>query len=309
MRPPRRTPPSSLPLLAALALSAVAAASCGEPSSTEDGRRTVPEPREEETGGVMPASYRTEVAFVPHGDGPSAYLRLDQTARTGSLARGYRGWTMEGGDVRTVLSVDDTLPTPRAAWRPLPASGLRVVADRNGRLRTLVLDGPDRRIRLTVDSALRDWTGPTGQPERLAAARAVREGDIVPGLLLERRRARPLDLPGPEDGSALLLVAGPGPVGAAVLLMTSGGDSTTIRGTAAHGLTGDGPRSWDEPRIRRTPADTAGWTLELGEAGETELRLGPAVGLGPRPIAVEGTLTSGGRGRPVTGIIVRDPEG
>lgn len=310
----RRAAAALLPVMAALA-----AAACGEPASRGEGRRAVPEPRGEAVT-VTPAAYSTRVAFVPHGDGPSAYFRLDQTARPGALERSYRAWIVEGGAARRGLSVDDTVPVPRAAWRPLPVPGLRVRVGPGGRLEGVTLTGDGEPLRLAVDSALAAWTGSTGQPERLAAARAIRGADTAAGLLLERRRARPLDDPGPRERSGFLLVAGPGPAGAAVLLSLpadtaspGAGGAALPSSPAAHGLVGGRARSWGAVRVLREAGETGGgWTLELGD-GPEGLRL-PASGdrppwaPSPTPSSVAGTLRAAGDARPVAGLAVTDPE-
>lgn len=321
---PRSAPPTARPpaaLLAALAVAAAAA--CGEPRSEGDGRRAVPEPGGEPAATVTPATYRARVAFAPHAEGPAVYLRLAQTARPGRLERRYRGWRVVDGGVRPILAVDDTVPVPRAAWRPLPAPGIRVSVDRDGGLSGLGLTTPNGRVRLTVDSTLVRWSGPTGQAERLAAARVVGAGDTAAGLLLERRGARPLDAPGPRERSGLLLTAGPGPAGAAVLVSAPGrgpepegagdgdgdgddGGAGALAAAAAHGLLDGRVRSWSPIRVRRTGPDSAGWELELGEGGPL-LRVRPSSAPGPAPAAVRGTLRAGGRARPVAGVIVVDP--
>lgn len=310
----RRAAAALLPVLAVLAATA-----CGEPDSRGEGRRAVPGPRGEAVT-VTPAAYGTRVAFVPHGDGPSAYVRLDQTARPGALERSYRAWIVEDGAARRDLSIDDTVPVPRAAWRPLPAPGLRVRVGPGGRLEGLTLTGGGEPLRLAVDSALAAWSGPTGQPERLAVARAVRGADTAAGLLLERRRARPLDDPGPRERPGFLLVAGPGPVGAAVLLSLPA-DTASSRAAgaalpsspAAHGVVGGRARSWGAVRVLREGEDAGGgWTLELGD-GPEDLRL-PASGdrppwtPSPSPSAVAGTLRAAGEARPVAGLAVSNPE-
>lgn len=284
-----------------------AAAACGEPAAEGNGRGTVPEPREEASTAVTPARYRTEVAFAPHGAGPAVYVRMEQVARPDALERQYRGWLLEGPGPREVLSVTDSLPVPRAAWRPLPAEGFRLVAARDGRLRALVLEPPGVSLRLEVDSTVLGWTGPTGQPERLAAARAVRDGDTVAGLLLERRLAHPLDGSGPRGETGLLLAAGPGPVGAAVLLTVPPGD-TLLEAAGAHGVTEAGPRSWSPVRIGPEPEDGGSREVRLGEGG-TVLRVRVSGGEGVLPGSVEGVLTVAGRERPVTGVLVGDAGG
>lgn len=306
MRPRRASPPRP-PAPVLLGLILLAAAGCGEPASTDGERRPVPEPEAEATTTVTPARFRTEVAFVPHGDGPSAYLSLEQVARPGSLARRYRGWLDDGSGFRALLSVTDTLPVPRAAWRPLPAEGLRVVAAGDGRFRTLVWEVPSGILRLTVDSTLVDWTGRTGQPERLAAARVLRGEDTVPGLLVERRLAHPLDAPGPEPDAGLLLVAGPGPAGAVALLRTRTGDSLPTA-VAAHGLVRGSARSWSAVRVARPPDDPAGWELRLGEAGPV-LRIARPAGPDTVPAAVSGALRLDGTELPVSGALVPGPGG
>lgn len=313
----RRAAAAFVPILAAV----LATAACGENASRNEGRRAVPEPPGESGVTVTPAAYRTRVAFAPHGGGPAVHLRLAQTARPGALERSYRAWTVREGPARLVLAVDDTTPVPRAAWRPLPAPGLRVRVGPGGRLEGLTLSGADGGpLRLAIDSVLAAWTGPTGQPERLAAARAIRGADTVAGLLLERRRARPLDDPGPRDRSGLLLVAGPGPAGAAVLLSLPAeagspepGREVLPASPAAHGLAGGRARSWGTVRVLREDGEAGGgWTVRLGD-GAAALRLPPSPDRSPwipspTPSAAAGTLRAGGDARPVAGLIAFDPE-
>lgn len=308
MRPPRRDPPIRTPAAALLlaALAALTTSGCGDAPDPGGGERRVLEPREDPGPTVTAAAYRTVVSFAPHGPGPAVHLRLAQTARPGGLERRYDGWTVAAGRVRRVLAVRDTLPTPRAGWRPLPAPGLRIVTERDGRPGALLLRTGEGPLRLERDSTLREWPGPTGQRERLSLARAVRGGDTAAGLMVERRRARPLDAPAAAAGAGLLLVAGPGRTGAAVLLAADRPDPADGRDgpgrvAAAHVLSGGELRSRDAVRWTR---EETGAPLRLELDGWT-LRVRPDSAAPPTgPVPVAGTLEAAGAGRPVRGLLL-----
>lgn len=306
MRPRRTETALARILVPLLAATLIGAAACGEEPAPEDTRRQIREPEDEAGSSVAPARYRSEVAFVSfEAGGPSVYLRLEQTARFERLERSYRAWTIEDGGPRVLLSVVDTLPVPRAGWRVLPAAGLRVVAGEDGRIRTLTLGDAAPALRLSVDSTLAEWSGATGQRERLAAGRAVRGGDTVPGIVLQRRQARPLEEAGRGGDAGFLLVAGAPDVGAAVLLSAGGESDTTA---AVHGLYGGSVRSWSGARLERSgDGRPPAWEVRVGDGGFVldlpapvpDTTAGDAV-----PAAVEGTLRLEGGSRSVAGLIV-----
>lgn len=281
---------------------------CGEAPAPEESGRRVQEPRDGTTGSATPARYRTQLAFVPFAEeGPSLYLRLEQTARFDRLERRYRGWTMEGGRARTLFSMADTLPVPRAGWRVLPAAGLRVMAGGDGRIQGVVLGDTAAPLRLVVDSSLVEWSGITGQRERLAGARTIRGGDTVPGVLLQRRQARPLEATDTPGDAGFLLVAGPPAVGAAVLLASGQPGDTAA---AVHALQGQTLRSWNEVGVRGPDRGSDGgppaWELRPDPEGPSLRLRAPAgeVAGGVAPAAVEGTLGLEGAPRPVAGLVV-----
>lgn len=238
------------------ALLGAAALACGGETDVGDEERRVPGPGDANSSPVTAARYLTELAFVPFDRqaGPAAYLRLAQDVTSDRLALDYRGWSRDSGGWRRILATADTLPVPRAGWRVVPTDSLRVVAGDGGRLRALTVREGAARLRLEPDSTLASWTGPTGQRERLLLGRRVGPDTAAEGLIVERRRAWPLEAPLPGRPSGfLLLTTGEGD-GLLVLLQSSGDPDavTPDSATATYGRLDGTDGAWD--RVRLTPA-------------------------------------------------------
>lgn len=316
---------------AALALLAVlAVAGCGNETATrEDGRATPG--RGETPAAVTPAQYVTDLTYVPFAPGARGlHYRFLHRTSADLLHRRYAGWSLGPGGWSPRLSLRDSLPVPRAGWRLLPTGDLRIVVDGDGELRALADrrrpgttdDGP-RPLRLEADRTLSEWSSPTGQRERMRLAFLDSAGRRLPGVLLERRSARPLDAPPARGMYGFWLVSDSAGNGLAVL--RQGGTPTgrmpppvDSTGTAHGWISGEG-RSWRGVRIERlAPPDTTGgritppaegWELRVPEANlRGRLRPGPLVRTGSAPgtriYALSGTLTVRGRTRQVGGIAV-----
>lgn len=314
------------PLLSCLLLSLLACG--GDAGGGSEGRR-VPEPGDASPSPVTAARYLTEMAFVPFGPdaGPAAYFRLAQDVTAERLALDYRGWTRdEPGGWRALLSAGDTLPVPRAGWRVVPAGPLRVVAGDGGRLGALVVRDPAGSLRVEPDSTLADWTGPTGQRERLLEARRVGPDGTAEGLVVERRRARPLDAPLLDRPSGfLLLTTGEGD-GLLILLQASAGPDAVSAdsATAAYGRLDGTLGAWSGIRLDPVGSgqdgETRAWRLALPRVqlqGRLE-QVGRAAAVGTSRAApatdslstgtvlrwLRGTLRLAGRSVPASGLHV-----
>ena len=300
----------------------------GETGGGSEGRR-VPEPGDAGPSPVTAARYLTEMAFVPFGPdaGPAAYLRLAQDVTAERLALDYGGWRWDDPDGWSVLlSAGDTLPVPRAGWRVVPAGPLRVVAGDGGRLRALVVRDAAGPVRLEQDSTLADWTGPTGQRERLLEGRRVGPSGTADGLVVERRRARPLEAPLPDRPSGfLLLTTGEGD-GLLILLQAPADPAATSAdsATVAYGRLDGTLGAWS--RIRLDPVGSGGdgearaWRLAVprvqlqarleqvgSSAAARTSRAAPATdSLSARTVLrwVRGTLRLAGRSVPASGLHV-----
>lgn len=159
-------------LAAALALSA--AASCG--GGPGDARQRPDSAPEASRASLPPARYLTLVAWAAPGGRPAGVLWLENRAgASDSLDRRYRGWSVGEDGPRRLLSVDDRLPVRAAAWRPLPAPGLRLSVDTRGRITALRVGGGELRLR--TERELASWRGGKGQQQQLVSGRLRTAGD------------------------------------------------------------------------------------------------------------------------------------
>ena len=261
-----------LPLVAAL-LAAVLAPACGDAPPSR-------EPAAADTSASAPASlpparYVTLLAWTAEGGSPSGVLWLENaTDEAGDLSRRYRGWRVDGDAVRPVLSVDDSLPVAAAAWRPLPAPGLRLSVDPRGRLSSL--DAGDGELGLRLNREIASWQGATGADQRLRSGRlrtVSEDGDTTstPVTAAVLRFERLPDDPGPAGPLRTLLLAGEG--GRGLLVLDEGARRPWSRGwswdadgalepldDAALPDTARGPDAWTfRPPLRN--GGRAAWTV------------------------------------------------
>jgi len=296
-------------------------------SRTEEpvGRPSVPTPST-----VTPARYVTDVTFVGFGPAsPAAVLRFRHDVSSSELVRRYRAWVLGEEGWGMALSVEDSLPVPRAGWRILPGHGLRVVAADGGELGGLVLRDSSAAFGLRPGRVLDEWTSPTGQRSRLLLATWETGGEPsgaqpagaepVTGLMFQRREARPLDMPPPRTLEESVLVTDED--GDGLLVLRDAGDENPDRSatTAFTWIGGKGSR-WSRVEATRDSAGAGppGWRIRIPDAGiEASLRSGPVAAddpvvadsttadAGVRAYAVRGTLRLGGPARPARGVAIR----
>jgi hypothetical protein len=265
----------------------------------------------------------TDLAFAGFAAAaPSALLRFRNDVSAGSLARRYRVWVGRGGRWDTALSVSDSLPVPRAAWRILPGHGLRVLAASGGELAGLVLRGQGTAFQIEPGKVLDEWTSPTGQRSRLLLASWAEGDEPATGLLFERREARPFEAPPPRTLEEAFLATDA--AGNGVLVLRDAGDENPDRAATTVYTWLDGREArWPESRmdVRAAPGGS-GWSIRIAEAGlDLSLTYGPRVvddtvvadttsgGAGVRLHALRGTLRLAGRARSAHGLafLVRGP--
>lgn len=223
---------TSLPVLVAL-LIAPSVLACGDTPRRPD----APPPESESTAApsLPPARYVTVLAWTAGGGRPSGVLWMENwTGASGDLVRMYRGWRLDGDTAREVLAVDDTLPVAPAAWRPLPAPGLRLSVDPGGRLSSLDVGGG--RVRLRLDRELASWRGATGADQRLRRGRllAPDADTAVAGVIAAVLRFERLPGgPGPAGPGRTLLLSGED--GRGLLVLDEGTERPWSRGWAWNG--------------------------------------------------------------------------
>lgn len=304
-------------LAAALTL-AWAACSGGEPERRSG--EAVRPPQTPAPAAVTPARYVTDLTFVGFGpSGPAAVFRFRHDVTASELARRYRVWVLRGSAWDTALVLEDSLPVPRAGWRVLPGRGLRVMAGDGGEIGGLVLRDSAATFGLQPGRVLDQWESPTGQRSRLTLASWASGAEPSPGLLFQRREARPLELPPPATMEESLVVTDA--AGNGLLVLRDAGDEDPDRSaTIAYTWIGGNGARWSDVVTTRDSAGAGppGWRVRVPDAGvEATLRSGPlaaddpavadstTVDAGVRVYALRGTLRVHGNGRPARGIAVR----
>jgi hypothetical protein len=291
---------------ASLALLLVACDGTPERPSSARGPRDAPPSSEPPPLAV----YQTSLTYVGFGPDPALlHLRLENRTEPGELLLDYRGWAAAAEGWTPVLDVTDSVPVPRAAWRPLPVGPLRLRVGEGARLATVVLDLPGSPVRIEAGPELSTWSGTTGRRESLRTALLERGDRQEAGLLLQRQRARPADQP-PGDRSLQVFLVTDSLGDALVLLRDRAFPDAPA---TAWALVDEVTLDWSETIVLSLSAPTGSpgrWSYEVrdsGVFGELEgvgpvLDRLPATGSGFRLFRVRGTISFGEERRPVVGI-------
>lgn len=281
------------------ACAALAAAGCGEEPAErlpETGTSRAADSAAAEA--TTPARYVTTVAFASPDSAAGLLLRLEQTTGPGSLRRRYEGWLLSARRWRSVLSLSDTVPVPRARWRVLPGGGLRLEVATGGEISAYRIRSGELDVRLELGELSSSWPSPTGQRERLRRARLRAGVDTVAGLAVVRRSALPMDGESPVASPGFLLLAISGREGLVVTLPHEDPGPAV-----AYGRIGDRIGPWDSISVE-LPEAAAGGSVRLAD-GSIEIELEPLGGETGGPVlAVRGAAVGPDR-RPIRGLLVR----
>lgn len=295
------------------ALTLLALAGCREPER-EPPEPAASRPEASVAGGAPDASYLTTLTFVSFRRAPRiVHLRLENQVVPGLLRVAYRGWGTEDGGWTGLLSVRDSLPVPRAAWRIVPAGPLRVRVDEGATLSTLRLDLPGGLLRMDSALEIAAWTSATGQVESLGMAQLQDSTGAEAGLVVSRQRARLASELAPEAVAQSFLVTDT--LGNGLLLMRDRlePDAPATAWTWLDGLDSE----WIDAVVLTltTPAGASGrWSLELPGAGIFAELEGAGTGVeeltdgerGVRLYRVGGALVMGTERRPIAGVVIEE---
>lgn len=290
---------TDLPALLAMAILAAPLACRDAPRSPE---AEPPDTSPPATASLPSARYVTLVPWTARGGETAGLLWLENaTDDDGGLVRRYRGWRVDGDSVRAVLAVDDSLPVAAAAWRPLPAPGLRLSVDSRGRLSSLTVgageaEGEDEgegwsTVRLRLGRELATWRGATGTDQQLRRGQLLAprgdtsELDVTAAVL--RFERLPGD-PGPAGPTRTLLLAGED--GRGLLVLDEEAERPWSRGWVWDADGGLSPL--DAAALPDTSAGQGSWTFRgpdpAGPGGEWSLPGGDSL---PAPAAEAATPT------------------
>lgn len=281
------------------ACAALAAAGCGEePAERLPETGTSQAADSAAASATTPARYVTTVAFASPDSAAGLLLRLEQTTGPGSLRRRYEGWLLSARRWRSVLSLSDTVPVPRARWRVLPGGGLRLEVATGGEITAYRLRSGELDVRLELGELSSSWPSPTGQRERLRRARLRAGDDTFVGLAVVRRSALPMDGESPGASPGFLLLAISDREGLVVTLPHDGPGPAV-----AYGRIADRVGPWDSISVE-LPEAAAGGSVRLA-GGSIEIGLEPlGRETGGAVLAVRGSTVGPDR-RPVRGLLVR----
>ena len=289
------------------------AVACGTP----DGRGGAGDdaPAVDSVGNTAPrAAYLTSLTFVGFEPSPSlVHFRFENLADRRYLALSYEGWIAGRDDWTSILSVRDSIPVPRGAWRVMPVGGLRLRVGGGAQVEALRVPVDGGPLRLEALDAISSWSSSTGQRETLRSAELLLGPGAESGLLLQRRRARPLETVRPSAPSQ-----------AFVLTDTIGDGMIILRNRAVPDAPAtvwawlDGERlEWTDALLLSLTAPDGSpgrWSLELTREGivvevegtapvlETSTDMESAYRLYP----VSATLSVGDERRKLAGIGIED---
>lgn len=158
-----------------------------------------PAERPPQTPGAPPAPvvdtgrvYERSLVFLGTGTDSVFGVPWLLSVRTGgaTVRRRGRGWFLRG-DVWDPFH-DELWESPpvRAPWRPLPHGALRLVVGDGDALEQISYVDAGRRLDLTLDTSLAEWTGRRGETFRFLDGGLVLAERRVPGLVLDLNRTR-----------------------------------------------------------------------------------------------------------------------
>lgn len=199
--------PTPLPLALALAGLVGGVTACGpdaarvETPADGDAPAAAPLP---DTGRV----YERSIVFLGTGTDSVFVVPWLLTVRTGgeTAHRRSRGWLLRGGVWDPFLDASWETPPVRSPWRPLPHGPLRLRVGEGGALEEISFVDAGRRLDVSLDASLAEWTGRRGETFRFLDGGLVLAERRVPGLVLDMNRARGV-AEGP-GGDWMVLTAG-----------------------------------------------------------------------------------------------------
>lgn len=182
-------------------LCAALLAACGSPADRGEEQRAASMDAGADVARFR-AAYLTSLTFVGFRSPPSlVHVRFENRTDGDQLVLSYEGWLAGRDEWTPILSLRDTLPVPRAAWRVVPAGPSRIRVGDAAQIESLSLPLDSLTLRLDALDAISTWSSTTGQRETLRSAELSVGAFSEPGLLLQERRARILDAPRPDTVS------------------------------------------------------------------------------------------------------------
>ena len=304
-------------LLAAFVTLLAAGACEGDPNGAG---RPAPAVRSDTSQAPQPPqrAYERAVVFVST-TGDSLFVVpwiMEAYSRPGGVTRIARGWLARSSLWEAFMRDAWESPPNREPWRILPHGPLRILVGEGDRLDRIVYEGGSRRLEVSLNENLVEWTGNLGTSFDVLEGGLVLGDRRVPGQVLEVAQGfRPQD---GVPGDWMFLTSGDSV--SLVVHAPLHGEEPSYQGWARAGIqdyqwpevevTWTESRAY-EPARRDIPSVVALGTPEgdlEGEIRVLNIQVETRDGAGPvLPVDgildVEGTLLLAGRPLPVRGIL------
>ncbi|HSG47519.1 MAG TPA: hypothetical protein VLA43_06905 [Longimicrobiales bacterium] len=174
-------------LTPALAATLALTLSCGDAPRGDPGT-PAPDGAAGDTAAAVPRrSYERSVVFVST-TGDSLLLApwvVEATTLPGGVARSARGWLARNGAWESFLRSTWTSPPNREPWRILPQGPFRILVGEGDRVDRIFYEGGSRRLEVSLDESLAEWTGNRGGSFNVLQGGLVLGDRAVPGRVLD----------------------------------------------------------------------------------------------------------------------------
>jgi len=127
------------------------------------------------------------VVFISH-TGDSLFMVpwvVEATTLPGGVSRTARGWLGRSGAWEPFLRAAWTSPPNREPWRVLPNGPFRILVGEGDRLDRVFYEGGSRRLEVSLDETLAEWTGNRGGSFNVLEGGLVLGDRRVPGRVLD----------------------------------------------------------------------------------------------------------------------------
>lgn len=178
---------SSIRLLVTLAPALALALACSDDPGADPGAPAPEGPGADTVDAAPRRSYERSVVFIST-TGDSLLLVpwvVEATTVPGGVARTARGWLGRSGTWEPFLRTAWTSPPNREPWRILPNGPFRILVGESDRLDRVFYEGGSRRLEVSLDETLAEWTGNRGGSFNVLEGGLVLGDRRVPGRVLD----------------------------------------------------------------------------------------------------------------------------